>query len=177
LTRFTLVSVLALVLVTHSAVGAQLGLYNFGPRVGKDVVSGDDTRTFYMFQADIAQLWSPRILLEVGAETGSGRDLQGEDVEVTGGSTIFKYYWVNKKKTAYAFTGVGIGICRYRRLFGGEFRTETDTSIHFVLLGMERHVFQKRAKGVLDIRGLIGNIEGASALRVGLGVSYLLKSP
>jgi hypothetical protein len=145
--------------------------------VGKDVVSGDDTRTFFMFQADVAQLWSPRILLEVAGETGSGVDLAGQDVEVAGGSTIFKYYWVNKTKNAYAFTGGGFGVNRFRRFLSGGFRTETDTSIHFVLLGMERHVFQKRAKGVLDIRWLIGNIEGASALRVGLGVSYLLKSP
>jgi hypothetical protein len=177
LNRFTLIPALTLILVSHSALDAQLGLQNFGPRVGKDVVSGDDTRTFWMFQADIAQLWSPRILLEVAAETGSGRDLQGENVEVAGVSTIFKYYWVNKKKNAYAFSGGGFGVNRYRRFFGGEFRTETDTSIHFVLVGMERHVFQKKAKGVLDIRWLIGNVEGASALRVGLGVSYLLKSP
>ena len=168
---------LALILITHLDVDAQLGLYNFGPRFGKDVVSGDDTRTFYMLQADVAQLWSPRILLEVAAETGSGRDLQGEDVDVSGGSIIFKYHWANRKKTAYAFSGGGIGVSRYRRKLGGEFRTEIDTSFHFVLIGMERHVFQKRAKGVLDIRWLIGTIEGASALRVGLGVSYLLKSP
>jgi hypothetical protein len=154
---------------------SQLGLYSFGPRVGKDVVSGDDTRTFWMFQADVAKLWSPRVLLEFAAEIGSGRDLAGKEVEVEGGSTIVKYYWVNKKKTAYAFSGGGLGVNRYRRFLAGAFRTETDISIHIVVLGMERHVFQKRAKGVLDIRWLIGSVEGASALRVGLGVSYLLR--
>jgi hypothetical protein len=154
---------------------SQLGLYSFGPRVGKDVVSGDDTRTFWMFQADVAKLWSPRVLLEIAAEIGSGRDLAGKQVEVEGGSTIVKYYWVNKKKTAYAFSGGGLGVNRYRRFLAGAFRTETDISIHIVVLGMERHVFQKRAKGVLDIRWLIGSVEGASALRVGLGVNYLLR--
>ena len=153
----------------------QLGLYSFGAQVGKDVVSGDDTRTFWMVQADVARLWSPRVLIEIAGETGSGRDLAGQQVEVAGGSSIVKYYWVNKKKTAYAFSGGGLGVNRYRRFLAGAFRTETDTSIHLVLLGMERHVFQKRAKGVLDIRWLLGTVEGASALRVGVGVSYLLQ--
>ena len=158
-----------------SSAHAGLGLYNIGPRVGKDVVQGDDTRTFYILYTDIGTLFSPRVLWEVSAETGSGRDLGGRDVDVVGGSTIFKYYWANKNKTAYAFTGGGLGLNRYRRFEAAQFRTQWNTSLHFVLLGMERHV--KNVKGIFEVRWLLGNIEGASALRVNVGLSYMIKSP
>ena len=154
---------------------ARIGLFNAGPRVGKDVVQGDDTRTFYTIHADIATLFSPRVLWELSAETGSGRDLAGRDVEVVGGSSIVKYYWVNKRKTAYAFTGGGLGLNRYRRFEAGAFRNQWNSSIHFVLLGMERHL--PRVKGVFEVKWLLGNIEGASALRVDFGISYKIKKP
>ena len=51
-------------------------------------------------------------MLEFAAEIGSGRDLAVKEVEVEGGSTIVKYYWDNKKKTAYAFSGGGLGVNR-----------------------------------------------------------------
>ena len=101
-----------LLLALSSPTDAGIALYSLGPRVGKDVVNGDDTRTFFMFQADVATLFSPRVLLEIAGETGSGRDLGGRDVDVAGGSVVFKYYWVNKKKNAYAFTGAGLGVNR-----------------------------------------------------------------
>ena len=173
LKRLALIALLTL--LWGEPADAGIGLYNFGPRVGKDVVQGDDTRTFYMFQADISTLFSPRVLWEIAAETGSGRDLGGRDVEVVGGSTIFKYYWVNKRKTAYAFTGGGIGVNRFKRFEAGSFRTQYDTSVHWVLLGMEKHL--KKAKGVLEVRWLLGSVEGASALRVSLGISYKIKTP
>ena len=166
-----------LLLALSSPTDAGFALYSLGPRVGKDVVNGDDTRTFFMFQADVATLFSPRVLLEIAGETGSGRDLSGRDVDVAGGSAVFKYYWVNKKKNAYAFTGGGLGVNRYRRFEAGAFRTQLDTSVHFILLGMERHVWAKTTKGVFEVRWLLGNVEGASALRVSLGVSYLFKLP
>ncbi|MBE84243.1 MAG: hypothetical protein CME21_16900 [Gemmatimonadetes bacterium] len=154
-----------------------IGLHAFGPRVGKDVVQGDDTRTLFSFHADVGTLFSPRVLWEISGETGSGRALGGRDVNVVGGSTIFKYYWVNKRKTAYAYTGGGLGVNRYKRFLAGSFRTQLDTSIHFILLGMERHVFQKKAKGIFEVRWLLGTVEGATALRVTLGVGYLFRSP
>lgn len=156
---------------------AGIGLHTLGPRVGKDVVQGDDTRTFFIFQADIGTLFSPRVLWEVAAEAGSGRDLGGRDVDVVGGSSVFKYYWVNKRKTAYAYTGGGLGVNRYKRFEAGRFRTQLDTSIHFILLGMERHVWAKTTKGVLEVRWLLGNIEGATSLRVSVGISYMFKAP
>ncbi len=175
LNRFTLLTLLGLIFAITSPVDAGIGIHSFGLRAGKDVVQGDDTRTFYMFQADIATLFSPRVLLEIAGETGSGRDLGGNIVEVDGGSVIFKYYWVNRKKNAYAFSGGGLGVNRYRRFEAGAFRNQLDTSIHVILLGMERHVWKKTAKGVFEIRWLVGNIEGASALRVTVGIGYIVK--
>lgn len=166
---------LLMLLFWSSSAEAKLGLHSFGPRVGKDVVQGDDTRTFYILNADIGTLFSPRVLWEVAAETGSGRDLGGRDVDVVGGSTIFKYYWVNKRKTAYAFTGGGMGLNRYKRFEAGRFRTQWNSSIHFVLLGMEKHL--THLKGIFEVRWLLGNIEGATALRVNVGISYKLKTP
>ncbi|HAA74668.1 TPA: hypothetical protein DCE37_06060 [Candidatus Latescibacteria bacterium] len=168
-----MVVLFGLALVISAPTHAGIGLYNIGPRVGKDVVQGDDTRTLWLVKADIATLFSPKVLLEVSGETGSGRDLGGRDVDVVGGSTIFKYYWVNRRKTAYAFTGGGLGVNRYRRFEAGAFRDQLDTSIHFVLLGMERHL--EKLKGVFEVRWLLGNIEGATSLRVTLGISYKLR--
>ena len=172
-----MISVFGLLLALSPPAEAGIGLYALGPRVGKDVVSGDDTRTFFMFQADVATLFSPRVMLEIAGESGSGRDLSGRDVDVAGGSTVVKYYWVNRKKNAYAFTGGGLGVNRYRRYEAGAFRTQFDTSVHLILLGMERHVWDKTTKGVFEVRWLLGTVEGASALRVSLGASYLLKWP
>ncbi len=175
--RFSVAYCAIILLVSIAPADAGLGLYSFGPRVGKDVVQGDDTRTLYTFHADVATLFSPRVLWEVSGETGSGRDLGGRDVDVVGGSSIIKYTWVNKKKTAYAYTGGGLGVNRYRRFEAGAFRNQFDTSIHFIMLGMERHVLGDSAKGVFEVRWLFGNIEGATALRVSLGASYLFKAP
>jgi hypothetical protein len=169
------VLIVCLVFGTSAPALAGFGLYNFGGRIGKDVVQGDDTRTLYVMNADIATVFSPRVLWELSAERGSGDDLAGNEVIVTGGSTLFKYYWVNQNKTAYAFTGGGIGLNRYRRFEAGAFRTQWNSSLHWVLLGMEKHL--TRVKGVFEVKWLLGNIEGASALRVDFGLSYKIRMP
>ncbi|MDP6039305.1 MAG: hypothetical protein QGG64_12200, partial [Candidatus Latescibacteria bacterium] len=59
---------LFMVCLISGSAHAGLGLYSLAAKVGLDVVQANDTRHFYVFQADVATVFSKNLRLEVGAE-------------------------------------------------------------------------------------------------------------
>ena len=170
---------IAIIMSVTSPAQAGLGLYSVATKVGLDVVQANDTRHFYIFQADIATLFSPNLRLEVAAEFGNGSDLDGTEIQVRGGGAFFKYLWPHKSGTAFAFMGGGVGVNRVRRerLIINEFQNEYQTSLHVTLVGMEKHLLRGKMKILLEIRWVIGEEEDASALRTAVGVGFNIGKP
>jgi len=158
---------------------AGINLYNVAGKIGLDVVQGNDTRHFYLIQTDVATLFSPRVRLELSGEIGYGADLDGSNIQALGANGMIRYLWANKRGTAFAFTGGGVGVTRLRRepLFSENYAYDTDLTLQFVLIGMEKHVFNRRVKGILEVRLVLGDQEDASALRTAVGVGFILKRP
>ena len=142
--------------------------------MGLDVVQANDTRHFYVFQADVATVFSKNLRLEVGAELGSGTDLDGTDIRVRGGGAFLKYLWPHKSGSAFAYMGGGLGVNRVRRerLIINEFQNEFQSALHFILVGMEKHLLRRKMKILFEIRWVIGEEEDASALRTAVGVGF-----
>jgi hypothetical protein len=172
------VGFLMVCLITGSA-HAGLGLYNLAAKVGLDVVQANDTRHFYVFQADIATVFTKNLRLEVAAEVGSGSDLDGTEIQVRGGGAFLKYLWPHKTGTAFAYMGGGIGVNRVRRerLIINEFQNEYQSTLHVILVGMEKHLLRGKMKILFEIRWIIGEEEDASALRTAVGVGFNFGSP
>ncbi len=167
-----------LVLFSSSA-QAGFGLYNLATKVGLDVVQANDTRHFFALQADIATVFTPNLRLEIGAETGSGSDLDGTEIQARGGGAFLKYLWPHKSGTAYAYMGGGLGVNRVRRerLIINEFQNEYQTSLHFILIGMEKHLLRRKVEILFEFRWVIGEEEDASALRTAVGIGFNLGNP
>ena len=153
---------------------AGFGLYNFAAKVGLDVVQANDTRHFYAFQADVATVFSKNLRLEIGAEAGSGSDLDGTEIQVRGGGVFFKYLWPHKSGNAFAYMGGGLGVNRVRRerLIINEFQNEYQSGLHIILVGMEKHLLRRKMKILFEIRWVIGEQEDASALRTAVGLGF-----
>ncbi len=162
-----------------AGVWAGPGLHDVSAKVGLDVVEANDTRHFYVLQADVATLFSPKVRLELSGEMGRGADLNGTDIEVVGVSGVVKYLWANKRRTVFAFTGGGLGFSRFQRwrTIPNEVYHETDITLHYILVGLERHAFKGRVKGIFEVRLVLGSEEDASALRTAVGLGFVLKKP
>ena len=96
-------------IVFASGAQAGFGLYNLATKVGLDVVQANDTRHFFVLQADIATVFTPNLRLEIGAEAGRGDDLDGTEIRARGGGAFLKYLWPHKSGTAFAYMGGGLG--------------------------------------------------------------------
>jgi len=170
---------LAILFFWASPTQAGVGLYSVATKVGLDVVQANDTRHFYIFQADVATLFSPRLHVELAAEFGSGSDLDGTEIKVKGGGVFLKYLWPHKSGTAFAYMGGGLGVNRLtrERLIINELQNEYQTALHVTLVGMEKHLMRGKMKILLEIRWVIGEEEDASALRTAVGVGFDIGKP
>ena len=176
--RRVLFGVLVLCFVGGSQpAGAGFGIYGLGGKVGLDVVQANDTRQFYVFQAQIATVFTPRLHLDLVAEVGSGTDLDTTEIKVVGGGTYLKYMWPSKTRRAFAYMGGGIAVTRIRRIVIGRPEHATQGVLHLILLGMEKHAFRGRMKGILEVRWIIGDEEDASSLRTAVGIGVNLRKP
>jgi hypothetical protein len=175
---FAGVGFLVLIIFASSA-QAGFKLYNLATKVGLDVVQANDTRHFFVLQADIATVFSPNIRLEIGAETGSGSDLDGTEIQARGGGAYLKYLWPHKSGTAYAYMGGGLGVNRVRRerLIINEFQNEYQAALHFILVGMEKQLLNRRMEILFEVRWVIGEEEDASALRTAVGIGFNIGKP
>lgn len=155
---------------------AGFGLYNVATKAGLDVVQSNDARRFYVLQADVATIFSPRFRMEVGAEFGHGHAIDETSIRVMGGGAYFKYLWPHDAGAGYAYMGGGLGLNRLRResVLTGEFLHDMQLSLHLILIGLEKHVKKGRLKGLFEVRWVIGEEEDATALRtaVGIGVNF-----
>ena len=163
-------------LLGGSRADAGFGVYNLASKVGLDVVQSNDTRRFLIVQADVATLFTPRLLLEVGAEFGSGRDLDDTQIRVRGGGAFIKYLWPHPSNQAFAYMGGGLGLNRIQRerLITDTLEHQNQFALHFILVGMEKHLHRGRLKILFEVRWVIGEEEDATALRsaVGFGVNF-----
>ena len=166
-------------MVFASGAQAGFGLYNLTTKVGLDVVQANDTRHFFGLQADIASVFTPNLRLEIGAEAGSGSDLDGTEIQARGGGVFLKYLWPHKSGTAFAYTGGGLGVNRVRRerLILSEFQSEYQTALHFILIGMEKQLLRRKMEILFEIRWVIGEEEDASALRAAVGIGFNIGKP
>ena len=176
--RFGVAGVFIL-LVGVGDTSAGFGLYSVGTKVGLDVVQANDTRHFYGAQADIATIFTPKLRLEVAGEMGYGRDLDDTKIRVIGGGLFFRYLWGSKSGKAFAYMGGGVGGTRIRRfsIVFNEYQHENQMVFHFIPLGMEKHVFQGRAKGIFEVRWVLGDAEDVSSLRVAVGIGLNIGKP
>lgn len=160
------------VLLLGSDAQAGFKLYNLTSKVGLDVVQANDTRRFYVLQADVLSLFSPRFRLELGGEMGSGADLDDTEIKVVGGGAFFKYLWPNEAHNAYAYMGAGLGLNRVRRerLITNAIEHQMQLNLHFILIGMEKNFLKGRAKALFEVRWVIGEEEDATALRTAVGI-------
>lgn len=161
-------------MVFASGAQAGFGLYNLTTKVGLDVVQANDTRHFFVLQADIASVFTRNLRLEIGAEAGSGSDLDGTEIQARGGGIFLKYLWPHKSGTAFAYMGGGLGVNRVRRerLVPSEFQSEYQTALHFILIGMEKQLLNRKMEILFEIRWVIGEEEDASALRTAVGIGF-----
>lgn len=174
--RLASVAGLIIMLCSFNEAEAGLGIYSLSTKVGLDVVQSNDTRHFYVLQSDIATVFSKRLRFEVAGEIGSGTDLDGTDIDVIGGGGFLRYMWPNEAHTAFAYMGGGFGLNRVKRFHIGfqEFQTDMQLTMHFILVGMEKHLMKGRLKALCEVRWVIGDEEDATALRtaVGIGVNF-----
>jgi len=177
LTPAILCGLLLVFLTTPARAG--IGLYNVGAKFGLDVVQANDTRRTLVVQADIASLFGPKVRLELAGEVGHGTDLDGTGIRVLGWGAMARYLWANEKQNAFAYTGLGVGVSRFRResLYSTAYLYQNDLMLHFVLVGMEKHVFHRRVKGIAELRWVLGDMEDASALRAAVGLGFILRKP
>ncbi len=166
-------------IVFASGAQAGFGLYNLATKVGLDVVQANDTRHFFVLQADIATVFTPNLRLEIGAEAGRGADLDGTEIRARGGGAFLKYLWPHKSGTAFAYMGGGLGVNRVRRerLITNKFQSEYQASLHFILIGMEKQLLRRKMEILFEIRWVIGEEEDASALRAAVGIGFNLGKP
>ena len=153
--------------------------YNLATRVGLDVVQSNDTRHFFVFQADVASLFSPRFRLELGGEWGRGDDLDETPIRVMGGGAFFKYLWPNESHSAFAYMGGGMGLSRVRRerLITNAIEHNTHVNLQIILIGMEKHLLKRRAKALFEVRWVLGEEEDATALRTSVGFGVNVGKP
>lgn len=161
---------------TVNRADAGFGIYSLSTKAGLDVVQSNDTRHFFAIQSDIATVFSKRMRLEVSGEFGSGTDLDGTTIKVAGGGGFLRYMWPNESQTAFAYMGGGLGLNRVRRkrVILETFEYDMQLTLHFILVGMEKHAMKGRIKALVEVRWVIGDEEDATALRtaVGLGVNF-----
>jgi len=156
---------------------AGFGIYSVGGKVGLDVVQSNDTRQLFTLQADVASVFTPRLHLELAGESGNGADLDGTNIQVRGGNLILKYIWPNARRTAFAYLGFGFGVTRIRRFLISSLVNTYQSTLHLVLLGMEKHTMQGRLKGFVEMRFIFSDIEDASSIRVAFGLGFNVKKP
>ncbi|MDA0712037.1 MAG: hypothetical protein O3B73_17710 [bacterium] len=164
------------ILLAVSTADAGFGVRNLALKAGLDVVQSNDTRHFFSLQSDIATVFSKRMLLEVSGEMGVGTDLDGSEIKVVGGGGFLRYMWPNASQTAFAYMGGGLGLTRVRRWLIGfqKFDNDMQTTLHLILIGMEKHLSKGRLKALCEVRWVLGEEEDGTALRaaVGLGVNF-----
>jgi len=167
---------LFLLLATVKQADAGFGIYSLSSKAGLDVVQSNDTRHFFALQSDIATVFSKRMRFEVSGEWGSGTDLDGTTIQVIGGGGVLRYLWPNESRTAFAYMGGGLGLNRVRRevISTNTIAHDMQLTLHFILVGMEKHAMKGRLKALCEVRWVIGDEEDATALRaaVGLGVNF-----
>ncbi|MFT5365089.1 MAG: hypothetical protein ACI8V2_000026 [Candidatus Latescibacterota bacterium] len=155
---------------------AGFGIYSLSSMAGLDVVQANDTRHFFALKSDVATVFSKRMLLELLGEMGNGTDLDGTPIQVRGGGAFLRYLWPNDSQTAFAYMGGGLGLNRLRRtrLILDTFEYDMQLTLHFILVGMEKHLMKGRFKALCEVRWVLGDEEDASALRasVGIGVNF-----
>lgn len=151
---------------------AGFGLYNVATKAGLDVVQSNDARRFYVLQADVATVFTPKLRLEVGAEFGHGHAIDETEIRVIGGGAYLRYLWPQDTGTGFAYMGGGLGLNRLRResVVTGDFAHEMQLSLHMILIGLEKHVMKGRMKGLFEVRWVVGEEEDATALRIAVGI-------
>ena len=156
---------------------AGFGLYNVVTKTGLDVVQSNDARRFYVLQADVATVFTPRLRLEVGAEFGQGQALDETNIRAVGGGAYLRYLWPHDSGTGFAYMGWGLGLNRLRReaLGTGAHSHEMQLSLHLILVGLEKHVMKGRMKGLFEVRWVVGEEEDATALRAAVGIGVNLR--
>ncbi|MCZ6636157.1 MAG: hypothetical protein O7G87_22395 [bacterium] len=169
--------VVVVFLLETSPARAELGLYGLGGKIGLDVVQANDTRHFWVLQADVASVFTPRLHLDIAGEVGSGTDLDNSEIKVVGGGAYLKYLWPSKSRRAFAYMGGGFAVTRIERTVLGQIEHAKQLVMHLILVGMEKHAFRGRMKGIFEIRWVIGDEEDASSLRAAVGIGVNIKKP
>ncbi|MBT3605802.1 MAG: hypothetical protein HOE48_14850 [Candidatus Latescibacteria bacterium] len=174
--RFLIVAGFWVCCVSVNRADAGFGIFSLSTKAGLDVVQSNDTRHFFALQSDVATVFSKRLRLELSGEIGSGTDLDGTPIKSVGGGGFLRYLWPNESMTAFAYMGGGLGLNRLKRkrLILDTFEHDMQLTLHFILVGMEKHAMKGRIKALIEVRWVLGDEEDATALRtaVGLGVNF-----
>ena len=135
----------------------------------------DGARVLLEEQALVPSMGLPLIpLLETLRQSDAGLD--GTEIRVRGGGAFLKYRWPHESRLAFAYMGGGLGVNRVRRqrLITDVFEHNHQLALHFILMGMEKHLMKGRLKLLFEVRWVIGEEEDATALRsaVGFGINF-----